>query len=158
MDQFLIFGAAYLFLVIIAVGAVAFFFSRFKKKLLLLAAVSLPLSYILAKILGYFVISPRPAFADHVMPLISVASDNGFPSDHTLLSMTIALIVFAYHKKIGALLIFLATVVGVCRVLVHAHHWIDVVGSVGISIAAVGGVYFIQQLYEKRTHLTRHKR
>ena len=79
--------------------------------------------------MGSLIVSPRPFVVDHVPPLIPVATENGFRSDHTLLAMAVADVVFAFRRRAGSVLFALAALVGLGRVAAHVHHPIDVVGS-----------------------------
>lgn len=83
MNSIIIFSAQYLYLVITLIGVGVFLLSDKKKEILCLAIPSGILSYILAKLLGNVIKSPRPLFTEHIKPLIPTATDNGFPSDHT---------------------------------------------------------------------------
>src|SRR5205085_4583351 len=44
------------------------------------------LAYLVTKVLAHVIIDPRPYVVTHTRPLIPVARDNGFPSDHVLLA------------------------------------------------------------------------
>ncbi len=135
----IVFAASYLYLVVLVLALVAGWRASRQEKLqvALIALVALPLAYVLAKLLGLVIISPRPPVTDHIQPLIQVATDNGFPSDHTLLAMTFAMLVLAFNRRGGALLLVLATGVAAGRVLAGAHHPVDVLGSTLIAGAAV---------------------
>lgn len=109
----------------------------------LISLVSFPFSLITAKILSHFIYDPRPFVLEHIKPLIAHAADNGFPSDHTLLTMTIAAIVFIYHRKLGLLLAIIALCIGTTRVLARFHHAQDILGSTIIAFIATYGAYFI---------------
>lgn len=91
---------------------------------LLLAA-----SYIAAKLVSYAVIDPRPYLVQHIQPLIPLSTDNGFPSDHSLLAwaLAISLVWFApaevWPFVAGGILVMLG------RLGVAAHHTLDVTGS-----------------------------
>ncbi len=137
MDTIIIFGASYLYLVILVLAGIVFLLvdTNTKWKLIELAVVVFPLCFIVARLSGAVIASPRPFVVDHVTPLIHAAADNGFPSDHTLLSMAAAAIVFAYQRKWGSLLLGLAVLVGVARVLAGAHHFMDVAGSAVIAVS-----------------------
>ncbi len=153
----IVFSAAYLYLVIVALAGLAFALANRQDKINLayLALVALPLAYLIAKLSGLVISSPRPFLLDHIPPMVPATPDNGFPSDHTLLSMTVALLIFAVNRKFGALLIALAAAVGAGRVLAHAHHPIDVIGSTVIALIAVliAGVVAprLQALWSRRT-------
>ena len=86
---------------------------------------------------------PRPFVVDpSVRPLFAHPNDNGFPSDHTALAMTVAALVWVYRRTLGVVLGVLALCVGAARVLAHVHHTQDIVagalfGLVAASLAAV---------------------
>ena len=142
MDIFIIFVAKYLLFVSTAIALVYFLKQprQKQKEILVFAAILLPLSYIVAKILSHFYFDPRPFVLGYFVPLIPHAADNGFPSDHTLLGAAIAFAVFQFNKKLGILLLFLAILVGAARVLAGVHHFTDIAGSIII----VGLVYSLE--------------
>ncbi len=142
MSSFFVFNAEYAYLLIILLVGLFFVWQKkeIKKRIVYLSLFSLPLSYIVAKIAGKLFYNPRPFVVDKITPLIYHAADNGFPSDHTLLSATLAFIVFCFNKKAGGLLIVLALLVGYARVFVGVHHFVDIVGSVVIAGVVVLGV------------------
>lgn len=81
-------------------------------------------------------VDPRPFVADpSVQPLFAHPADNGFPSDHTALASTAALLVLIYRRRAGAVLLGAAILAGLARVAAHVHHLQDVAG--GVLIAAV---------------------
>ncbi len=143
MNLVIIFGASYLYLVILVISLVVFLYLSKPKKLSFLKLL-IPTSitaYVLAKLAGLFIHSPRPFIIENIKPLIHATTDNGFPSDHTLLSMVLALVVLAFNRKVGTVLILLAIIVGITRVLAHAHHIGDIVGSITIAILATYTFY-----------------
>lgn len=156
----IIFGAKYLYVVVGLVAIIVFFLSsnQIRNKFLVLSAVVFPIGYLLAKLLGYFIQSPRPFVTEHLAPLIHASSDNGFPSDHTLLAMAIASIIFAYNRKVGSVLVVLALFVGVSRVLANVHSPIDVIGSITIAIGVtyVSYKFIVEKLEKKLERLFRH--
>lgn len=139
MNTLIVFTAQYVFLVSIAVFLLYVAYQRLyqRKKFppfLILSLISFPLSFIVAKILAHFIYNPRPFVVNHIKPLFHHAADNGFPSDHMLLTMTIASIIFVYNKKLGILLTVVAIGIGTARVLANIHHVEDIVGSAIIAI------------------------
>lgn len=136
MTQLIIFCAKYLYLVIIliAICVVIFLSVDNKRQLFKFSLLAFPLSFLVAKILNYFIYNVRPFVVEHIQPLIDHAADNGFPSDHTLLSATIASVIFVYSRKLGILLFCLTLIMGIARVLAKVHHPIDVFGSMAIAI------------------------
>lgn len=104
-----------------------------------LAIVAFALSRVFARV----IVDPRPYLVEHIRPLAPTATDNGFPSDHTLLAafLTASLVWFARRFIpvfcVGVLLVMAG------RMGIGAHHTLDVVGSVlivAISLLAVAVV------------------
>jgi undecaprenyl-diphosphatase len=137
--------AEYLYL-LIALIAVAFlwFLPKAKKiESVIILIIAISISLILVLILSHYIIDPRPFVVNNVTPLLPHAPDNGFPSDHTLVSMLAALLVFFFSKKIGSILIALAVIVGVARILAHLHHPLDIIGSIIIALTSFLGALLI---------------
>jgi len=108
--------------------------SREKKmEIIVFAVITLPVIYLMAKISSLFYYNPRPFVVEQFVPLIPHADNNGFPSDHTLLSAAVASVVYFFNKKLGALLLILALLVGTSRVLAGVHHAVDIAGSIIIA-------------------------
>jgi undecaprenyl-diphosphatase len=138
MIHLIIFGAQYLYLVIMAIAVIYFFTQpRLRQKdIVLFCLFALPLIYIGLKISALIYFDPRPFVIGHFIPLIAHTPDNGFPSDHALLTSAISSIIFFFNKKVSAGLWLLTILVGVCRVMAGLHHSMDIVGAVAISIIA----------------------
>lgn len=136
MDSLIIFGAEYLYLAIVF-AALAYIFRQPKElrwKIALCAVIALPLTYIVAKIASAFYYDPRPFVVGQFAPLLPHAADNGFPSDHALLSSAVAAVIFSFHRKLGLLLFMVAFLVGASRVFAGIHHFTDIFGSMIIAI------------------------
>ncbi len=142
MDAVAIVIAKYFYLVVLALAAVYFFLQpgRIKKAMVICGVIIAPLAYLIAKSAGHFYDNARPFVVGHFTPLIAHAADNGFPSDHVLLTAAVAMIVFFFNKKWSAVLFVLAALIGWARVYSGIHHVTDVVGSIAIALLA-GGVY-----------------
>ena len=72
----------------------------------------------------------------HFTPLVAHGFDNGFPSDHALLSVAVACIVWRYNHVLGIVLFNFALVVGLSRVYIGVHHLFDIFGAVVIAIVS----------------------
>ena len=152
LDQLIVLGAKYLIWVVCLI-ALWFMIKRSeeeRKKVIILAIITLPISYVVAKILGHFYYDPRPFVENNFVPLIPHAMDNGFPSDHTLFASAIASVIYASNKKWGTGLFILALLVGISRVLAGVHHGVDIIGSLIITIAITVVVYRIVEKYSKK--------
>ncbi len=103
--------------------------------------VSIPfISFILSRILQRFFFDTRPYIEYHILPLIHVSADNGFPSDHALLVFSILFSSFyilkielreriKYATAVIYFFIFFSIIIPISRVYVGAHHWTDIFGS-----------------------------
>ena len=89
------------------------------------------------KLLNQIINSPRPFVVDDVTPLFAHVADNGFPSEHTLLAVVVALLIYLRNKKMGIIFLLVAIAIGIARVLAGVHHMVDVIGSVLIRVCAV---------------------
>lgn len=136
MNALIIFSAQYLYLLVIAIAAVYFFTipKDQKRNFGLLLIISLPCIYLASRVAAIFYFDPRPFVMGHFVPLIPHAPDNGFPSDHALLTSAVASVVFVYNKKVSAVLWALTIIVGTTRVLAGVHHIVDIAGAIIISI------------------------
>ncbi|MDD5318787.1 MAG: phosphatase PAP2 family protein, partial [Candidatus Pacebacteria bacterium] len=85
LNNIFIFGAKYLFILSPILAGIFFLMqSRARqKKMLVLAAVAVPLTYVLVYILNHVYFDPRPFVVGNFTPLVPHIPDNGFPSDHT---------------------------------------------------------------------------
>ena len=154
MNTLIIFTAKYLYLIIVLIALIVFAFlpKEQKVKFLKIIIVAIPLSLILTWIGAHLIFDPRPFVVENIKPLIPHSADNGFPSDHTLVSMMAALAVLIFNKKAGAFLASLAILVGISRVLALVHHPLDIIGSIIIAIISIGIGYFaIKKLSNTKT-------
>lgn len=109
------------------------------------------MALVVGKILNHDIQDPRPFVVKHITPLVAHAADNGFPSDHTLLTMTIASIVFVYNKKLGIILGAISLCVGLARVFAQIHHLEDIIGSIIIAIGSTYVAYIVLPHILKKT-------
>lgn len=154
INYIFIFCAKYLYLLAVIIALVWFWKlpKEKKKEVAILGMIALPAIYLVSKIGAWLYFDPRPFVVGHFTPLIPHDPDNGFPSDHMLLTAAIASLIFPFSKKVSVSIWVIAACVGISRVYVGIHHLIDIIGSAIISIVVFGLVYFV---FEKflRTHL-----
>ena len=67
----------------------------------------------------------------------SHAADNGFPSDHALLTAFLGFTMLLYSKRVGIFLLVIALIVSWARVAAHIHNPRDIVGSFVIAAVSV---------------------
>ena len=154
INSIIVFLANYLYIIIVLVAIVAVVFANqtARKSILKLALLTLPLAFIIANILGRLFYNPRPFVVEHIKPLIPHAANNGFPSDHTLLVISIASILFVYNKRLGVFLFILGLIVGFARIYAKVHHPIDILGSIGIATSST----FLSLILLKKLKLISH--
>lgn len=92
-------------------------------------------SFIVATILGHFVIDPRPYLTEHIQPLSHVSSDNGFPSDHVLLAATLTASLWWIDRRLVGVFALATLLVMFGRLGIAAHHTLDVGGSTLIALS-----------------------
>ncbi len=145
LDTLSIIGAKYLFIVIAGVAFVYFLKQPRgeQKRLVLFAALALPLVYVVSKIGALLYYDPRPFVSGHFRPLIPHEPDNGFPSDHVLLGASIAALVYPSSKGLSLALWALTLLVGMSRVYTGLHHPVDIIGSILMAIVVAALVYHV---------------
>lgn len=141
MNTIIVFAAQYLYVLPVLLFIAYGIFSKKRKAFWITAFFVLPLSYLLGKFISHFYFDPRPFVSSNVIPLFSHIADNGFPSDHALLTGTLAAIAMPFSLWFALLLWILAILVGGARVLANVHHTIDIVGSFAIALISIGIVH-----------------
>lgn len=131
IDALAIFGANYLYMLLLFAALVWYLTRPLEEKLEMVAwgIVALPIMSVLLIIAGMAYNDPRPFVVEHFTPLIPHSADNGFPSDHTLLCSATSSIVFFYSKRMSALLWTMTALVGASRVWTGIHHATDIAAS-----------------------------
>ena len=151
-DLIFIFGAKYLYLLVIGIAATWFLIqpNPRKKEILIIACICLPLILVIFEVASQLYYNPRPFVTGHFKPLVYHKADNGFPSHHELLVSAIAAIIFVFSRRTGFFLWVLAIFVGLSRVYAGIHHMVDIMGSILISIVSVTLVYFSMEFLKNR--------
>jgi undecaprenyl-diphosphatase len=109
-------------------------------ELLVAGAIGAVVCLVLIKAAGAVFYDTRPFVAQHIAPLFPRAPDNGFPSDHTAVTMLVGFCVFVVSRRWGSVLLALSLLAGAARVLAHVHSPVDIAAGVviGAVAAAVG--------------------
>lgn len=134
MKPLIAFAAAYLYIPVI-LGEILLVALKYRarwKELLLAALFIGGLSFGVALVLNGLVQDPRPFVEQGFTPLVPGSSDNGFPSDHTLLLAATAAVLMTVNAWAGGAGLLLALLVGYARVQAGFHHMLDIVGSLFI--------------------------
>jgi membrane-associated phospholipid phosphatase len=141
MDNLIVAVAQYLlFFILVTATVIWFYLPRHDKVgLAVQAIVSLVIAVVLIKLAAAIHTDPRPFVVDpSIKPLFAHPPDNGFPSDHTAVGATVAVLVATYRRSLGAALLTASILVGAARMAAHVHHAQDIVAGVLIGAVAVG--------------------
>ncbi len=149
LNQFFIFAAKNFYLIsLVLFFGYYFFMPRPKRReFFIFAIIVLPLIYLVGKIAGFIYFDPRPFVQYHFQPLISHSPDNGFPSDHELLTAGLAAVVSSSNIIFGVILWLLAILIGVARIYVGVHSPLDIAASVVVAVSVTVIIY--NYLYRK---------
>ena len=140
MDTFIVVTAQYVPFLVPLAGLVVWLMLDRSGKLTLgvRSVVAFALALILIKVFAIVHTDPRPFVANPaVKPLFPHVADNGFPSDHTTMVVTVSLLVLLYRRWLGVTLLVVSAFVGWARVASHVHHTQDIVAGAVIGIIAV---------------------
>lgn len=147
MDAIIVFCAQYLFLLVILLELLAVM--RLGKgtdeKVKFLVAIILAgvIAFILSRIASKVYYDPRPFVSEHVKPLFAHAPDNGFPSDHALLTGTLTAIAYFYNRKYANMMLVPTLIIGAARVLAKVHSPLDIGGGWVFGIVGAFAAYYI---------------
>lgn len=153
MNNIIIFGAKYLFAVVLVGSALPLTFldRRGRISYIVTATISGVLAFGFTKLAGIAYFDPRP-FTHGVHSLIPHEADNGFPSDHTVLAFTAALLTLKTSKPLCIGLVLFAAIVGVCRVLAGIHSPLDVIVGVVLGVVSVAiGAWFTSLYFDRKS-------
>ncbi len=152
MDSIIRFVGRYFFLISVVVVALYWLRAKVSVKISLAWHVIAGgvLAVVLAVIAGHLYYDPRPFVTHHLIPLIAHSADNGFPSDHALLTAFLAFTMLLYSRSTGIFLLIIALLVSWARVAAHIHNPRDIVGSFVIALVAVVVVHVISRMWESR--------
>ncbi|HZP55149.1 MAG TPA: phosphatase PAP2 family protein [Candidatus Saccharimonadales bacterium] len=157
MDSLIIFLAKDLFIFVILIWIGCFFYTPKNRRLEYIVAliVAAIIALILDKVAGALYYHPRPFSVNHIKPLISHGADNGFPSEHTILVMTITTLIYFYRRQLALLAFTITVLVGAGRVWSHVHSWQDIAGGILIGLIAGYAGYKIARMLMQNQLLNR---
>lgn len=155
MDGLIVFLAKDLFIFVILIWLITYFIIEHPRRLEFIAALIAAgvLALILYKTAGALYFHPRPFVANPaIKPLFPHGADNGFPSEHTVLVMSLTALIYFYHRRLAVVAFILTLLVGAGRVWAHVHSWIDILGGLVIgAIAGYAGVKLAKFLFAKKS-------
>jgi len=153
VNSIVVFVAQYLFLFVIVLLGLAWLNTKDKNtkvKFIVSVIIAGIIAFILSRIASKFFYDTRPFVAQHVKPLFPHAADNGFPSDHALLTGTLTAAAYFFNKKYATGMLVLTILIGIARVWAKVHSPLDIAGGWVFGIVgAFAGYYLATWLIKK---------
>lgn len=113
---------------------------KVKKEQVLHALLAVTLSWVVILVVKHFFPTLRPYMLNgEDIDVLLTPKDGSFPSQHTAFAFSLAVTIFLHDRKIGAIYLISAILIGVARVIANVHYPIDILGGalLGTLIALV---------------------
>lgn len=113
---------------------------RKQRAFLICLAVSVGLALVLSYVIGHFYYVARPFVDGYTVAYLPHSADAAFPSDHAILTATIAFtFILARYFTVGCLLLLASLIIGWARIYVGIHYPLDIFGGLvlGFLIAFI---------------------
>jgi undecaprenyl-diphosphatase len=108
---------------------------RIKKEQALHAFFACFLAWAITQMIKELFPSIRPFHTNGNAPLtLTIPLDSAFPSGHTAVAFAMATSLWAHDKKLGAVFMTLALLVGIGRVLGNVHYNFDIMGGIIVGV------------------------
>ena len=115
---------------------------------MLACAISFAFGLLIILGLDHAVYRPRPFVELSFAPLFAHAAETSFPSDHTLIGVSLVGPLLWRQWRFGIWLVLWALVVGFARVAAGVHYPTDIIGSAALAaVPAAIGLLFSQFSY-----------
>jgi undecaprenyl-diphosphatase len=139
VDNVIIFCAKYLVIAVPLIVSYVWLKQPKSHRLELMAAgvISVGLALTLHALLGMLYDNPRPFLSDGTPALVGHGDDNGFPSQHTIMAMSLVAVVYFYNRRLAVVALIITILVGWGRVAAHVHHGVDIIA--GLAAGALAG-------------------
>ncbi len=133
LDAFMIFSAQ--FIILAAPLALLILWFRKERKFTAFVMLDIAISLLVSIIIGHLYYIPRPFVMNLTTPLIHHAPDSSFPSEHTVIMLSLALPFFFFRRyRWGTILLLLSILVGFARIYCGVHYPFDILGSFLVSL------------------------
>ncbi|MGH0596305.1 undecaprenyl-diphosphatase [Bacillus mycoides] len=140
LDYIMIFFAEYAQYAFILLFIIFWFIKKSKSRIFVIQAILACCSaFALNRIIGLFFYRERP-FVSHmnINQLVEHTANTSFPSDHATSAFVIAITLYLYHKRLGAVFLLVAVLISFSRIWVGVHYPFDVLmGAILGSVIAL---------------------
>jgi undecaprenyl-diphosphatase len=116
-------------------------------KTVICATISAVVSMLVLYGLNNIFFRPRPFTTQVVHLLFYHNTDSSFPSNAATLAFALAFAVFLYWRKLGWVMLGLATFQGLARIVVGIHYPIDIIGGALLGLGAALAARAAEPLY-----------
>lgn len=116
------------------------FDGKVKREQALHAFAAMLLAWVIAQMLKNFLPTTRPFLLSGESALtLTVHTDNSFPSGHSAVAFSLAIIMWLHNRKLGFFYLAAAFLVGIGRVFANVHYLLDIVvgGLLGSLVAVI---------------------
>lgn len=135
----------------------------------LACAFSFVLALVLMLSLGHSIYRPQPFVELPITPLLAHTPETSFPSDHTLLGVSLVGPLLTRQRGSGIWLVLWALVVGLARVAAGVHYPSDIIGSIALAAVPIilgvllsqfsyAQLYFVHKVINRDTLLRDHNK
>lgn len=98
------------------------------------------IAWVISEFIKTFFPTVRPFLIDGAKVLtLTTPHDGAFPSSHAALSFALAVTIFMHDRKVGAVYLIAALLIGVARIVANVHYPVDILGGalLGTLVAVV---------------------
>ncbi|MFH0791860.1 MAG: phosphatase PAP2 family protein [bacterium] len=105
---------------------------------------------IVTEIIRYLLPRNRPFVDYDVNLLINHSASSSFPSGHASFYFALAMAIYLYNKKAGAVFLLMVSLMSIARVYVGVHWPTDIIAGAVVGIASAYVINFLKQKFTKR--------
>ena len=106
--------------------------------------------FVATELIRFFYDRPRPFEALDVTQLLSHSPEASLPSGHAAFYFALAWFLFFVNKKLGAIFLIAALLMGLSRIFVGIHYPGDIAAGFGVGLVSAALVYYLHKKWYSR--------